>query len=240
MSHDIYDPDFVAGVFDRCAANYRRWSAVASFGFISRWRRLCVRDLPDPSPDTPHIIDLMAGTGEIWPYLLARFPKARITAIDISTRMHDEAVARLHASRADRITHIAANALTHDLPEETGDVVVSSFGLKTFNADQHIRLASQIARVLKPGGTFSLIEASDPVGWRLRPLYRLYLDHILPLIERAFLKGAQDFTMLGTYTRNFSDCTGMAAALRDAGLTVSMTRDMFGCATGVVGRKPMA
>jgi demethylmenaquinone methyltransferase/2-methoxy-6-polyprenyl-1,4-benzoquinol methylase len=46
--------------------------------------------------------------------------------------------------------------------------------------------------VLKPGGVFSMIEASDPKGWWLRPLYLLHLKVGLPLVERIFLRGAQD------------------------------------------------
>lgn len=241
MDDDIYDPAFVADLFDRCSGNYRWWSAVSSFGFIALWRRQCVSLLPKKGTPQPVIVDLMAGTGEVWPHILRRFPDAHtITAVDISPRMHKDAVARLHADRSDRITHIAADALTSDLPSETCDLLVSTFGLKTFNADQQAILARQIARLLRPGGHFALIEASDPKGWPLRPLYRLYLDRILPLVERLFLRGAQDFSMIGTYTRNFADCTQMADVLRDAGLEVVYRKHFFGCASSVSGRKPIA
>ena len=234
----LYDPAFVAGLFDRCASNYRWWSAISSFGFTYIWRRQCVRLLPRPAPGTV-IVDLMAGTGELWPHLLRHAPDlATITALDISHGMHLHAVDRLHGARATRITHIEADALTTDLPEHHADLLVASFGLKTFSPEQQAILARQIARLLKPGGHFALIEASDPHGWALRPLYRAYIDHALPLIERLFLRGAQDFTMLGPYTRNFRDCTHMAAALRAEGLTVTFHRHFFGCATSVSGHKP--
>jgi demethylmenaquinone methyltransferase/2-methoxy-6-polyprenyl-1,4-benzoquinol methylase len=187
------------------------------------------------------VVDLMAGTGEVWPHVLKRFPDlARITAVDISHRMHLDAVARLHGAYAGRITHLEADALQADLPEGQADIVVSTFGLKTFNADQQAVLARQVARMLKPGGQFSLIEASDPKGWPLRPFYRFYLDRMLPQIERFFLKGAHDFSMIGAYTRNFHDCAHMAEALQDAGLEVSLRRHFFGCASSVVGTKPNA
>jgi ubiquinone/menaquinone biosynthesis C-methylase UbiE len=234
----IYDPAFVADLFDRCSANYRRWSGVSSLGFTHIWRRQCVA-LPPDRPPGATVIDLMAGTGEVWPHLLRRFPDlATITALDISHQMHLQAVERLHGSYANRITHIAADALQSDLPEGQADMVISTFGLKTFNPAQQAALARQIARLLTPGGSFALVEASDPKGWVLRPLYRLYLDQVLPLIERFFLQGAQDFSMIGTYTRNFHDCAVMAQALRDAGLTLRLNRHFFGCATSVSGTKP--
>jgi ubiquinone/menaquinone biosynthesis C-methylase UbiE len=235
---DIYDPDFVAHLFDRCSGNYRRWSAVSSFGFTWLWRRQCVARLRPPAKGA-NVVDLMAGTGEIWPHLLRRFPDlGTITALDIAHKMHLEAVKRLHGAYAQRITHLAADALTAELPANHADMVVSTFGLKTFNPDQQAVLAMQIARMLKPGGSFALIEASDPKGWMLRPFYRLYLDRMLPLIERFFLKGAQDFSMIGTYTRNFGNCAHVADALRTAGLTVVLEKHFFGCATSVAGTKP--
>lgn len=250
-SPDIYDPAFVADLFDRCAGNYRRWAAVASFGFVSIWRRQCVARLPGqialarhkgayPNTKTPEILDLMAGTGEVWPHLLRLYPKARITAIDISPEMHVHALAQLHGSYAHRIRHMAADALRHDLPEHSADLIVATFGLKTLTPAGQEVLARQIAATLRPGGAFSLIEASDPAEWLLRPLYRFHLTRVLPMIERLFLRGAQDFSMLGTYTEQFGDCSHFAQCLRSQGLFVSQRRHFFGCASSVAGFKPLA
>lgn len=239
-TNDIYDPEFVADLFDRCSSSYRRWSAISSFGFVALWRRQCVARLGAPQDSHPVVVDLMAGTGEIWPYLLRRFPRLeKVTALDISHRMHLEAVGRLHSAYAKKITHIEADALKTDLPANYADLLISTFGLKTFNADQQAVLARQIARILKPGGSFALIEASDPKGWALRPIYRTYLDKVLPIVERYFLRGANDFSMIGTYTRNFGDSTEMAKALAETGLSVEIKKHFFGCATSVAGMKPI-
>ena len=85
-----------------------------------------------------------------------------------------------------------------------------------------------------------MIEASDPKGWLLRPLYLFHLRRVLPLVERLFLRGAQDFAMIGTYSTNFGDSSAFAGMLAQEGLEVEYRRFFFGCATGVVGRKPSA
>ena len=196
--------------------------------------------MPAPAEGSAQGYDLMVGTGEVWPHLLQRFDGIKsITAVDISSGMHRLAMERLHAHRAHRIGFIEDDVLASDLPPESADFVVSTFGLKTFNPGQHARLAALIARVLKPGGVFSMIEASDPKGWWLRPLYLFHLRAVLPLIERIFLRGAQDFMMIGTYSTNFGNAAELAAMLRGHGLEVKFSKYFFGCATGVAGRKPI-
>jgi demethylmenaquinone methyltransferase/2-methoxy-6-polyprenyl-1,4-benzoquinol methylase len=183
-------------------------------------------------------MDLMAGTGETWPYLLRRRPDIRfITAVDISSEMNIRALDILHRKRATKIMVKEANLLQSDLVSESADFVISAFGLKTFSQDQQAIFAKEVARILRHGGVFSFVEASDPKGWILRPLYLFYLNRILPLIEKFFLNGAQDFSMLGTYARNFQDCSHFAKCLKEQGLELDYKRYFFGCATGVVGRK---
>lgn len=235
---DIYDPKFVKDVFDRCSDRYISFSLICSFGFTERWRRQCVAAMPVPVTNGAHGYDLMAGTGEVWPHLLKRFGDiGSITAVDISSGMHRHAMERLHAHRSHRIVFIEDDVLESALPSESADFVISTFGLKTFNLDQHARLAAVVARVLKPGGVFSMIEASDPKGWWLRPLYLFHLKVVLPLIERIFLRGAQDFAMIGTYSTNFGNAAQVATLLRSHGLQVEFSKYFFGCATGVAGRK---
>jgi ubiquinone/menaquinone biosynthesis C-methylase UbiE len=236
---DIYDPKFVKGVFERCSDRYIKFSLICSLGFTERWRRQCVAAMP-AAPAGALGYDLMAGTGEVWPHLLRRFDDVgSIIAVDISSGMHRLAMERLHAHRAHRIEFIEDDVLASDLPPGSADFVISTFGLKTFNPEQHARLAALVARVLKPGGVFSMIEASDPKGWWLRPLYLFHLKVVLPLMERVYLRGAEDFAMIGTYSTNFGSAAGLAAMLRGHGLEVEFTKYFFGCATGVAGRRPV-
>ncbi|MEP2947220.1 MAG: class I SAM-dependent methyltransferase [Lentilitoribacter sp.] len=239
MNHDIYEPEHVSALFDRCAGNYRIWSEVSSFGFVYRWRNQCIGKLAVPPSQSPVILDLMAGTGETWPMVLKKLPHlSKIIAIDISHQMHLHAIEKLHKNNNERIEHTEADILEYSFEDEIADGIVCSFGLKTFNKEQQELLADQVYKMLKPGGTFSFIEASDPVNWRFRRLYRLYLDHLLPLIEKVFLKGAQDFSMIGTYTKAFGNCEHFAKCLEAKGLKVTQSKYFFGCASGVTGEKP--
>jgi ubiquinone/menaquinone biosynthesis C-methylase UbiE len=238
VDRDIYDPAFVKDVFDRCSDKYIAFSYACSLGFTERWRRQCVATL-ELGPQGRVGYDLMAGTGEVWPHLLSAHPQIdRIVAVDISSGMHRRAMERLHKMRAHRIDFIEDDALRSQLPDESADFVVSTFGLKTFNSEQHRQLARLVARVLKPGGRFAFIEASDPKGWWLRPAYLFHLKRVLPMIERTLLRGAQDFSMIGNYSTNFGDASGFAEMLRSEGLNAEFRKAFFGCATIACGSKP--
>lgn len=239
MALDIYDPAFVKTVFDRCSDRYITFSYVCSMGFTERWRKQCVAALALSGDGPKTGYDLMAGTGEVWPHLLASFPEVeRIIAVDISSGMHRRAMERLHSMRADRVSFVEDDVLASDLPESSADFVISTFGLKTFNLGQQRELARLTGRVLKPGGRFAYIEASDPKGWFLRWPYLLHLKVVLPLIERLVLRGAQDFAMIGTYASNFGDSGAFTAMLRDEGLDAEFRKAFFGCATLACGTKP--
>lgn len=239
-NQDIYDPEYVKDVFDKCSDTYIRFSYLCSMGFTERWRKQCVAALPVSSIPLKRGYDLMAGTGEVWPHLLKRLPNVEtITAVDISAGMHKRAIDRIDTYTSQKIDFIEDNVFESMLGDASADFVVSTFGLKTFNQDQQNQLAALIARILKPGGSFSLIEASDPKGWMLRPLYLFHLKRVLPAIEYLFLAGAQDFSMIGAYSTNFGSAKSFADMLRTNGLEVEYKTYFFGCATGVCGRKPI-
>jgi len=235
---NIYDPAYVRDVFDRCSGKYIAFSTACSFGFTERWRRQCAEMLEKLPPGAKGY-DFMAGTGEVWPHLLSTNPAiGEIIAVDISPGMHLRAMDRLHAMCAHKIAFVEDDVLASDLPSESADFVISTFGLKTFDSAQHERLAQLTAHVLKPGGSFAFIEASDPRGWILRPLYLFHLKTVLPTVERLLLRGAQDFAMIATYSTNFGNAEEFSQMLGNAGLATNYRRFFFGCASGVCGTKP--
>lgn len=152
--------------------------------------------------------------------------------------MHQRAMSRLHSLREHKIAFIEDDVFASNLEDHSADFVISTFGLKTFNHEQHRKLAALTARVLKPGGRFAFIEASDPKGWALRWLYIFHLKTVLPMVEKTLLRGAQDFAMIGTYSTNFGDASNFYRQLKDEGLYAHFRKFFFGCATGVFGEKP--
>ena len=234
---DIYDPTFVRKLFDEMSGTYGVVNLVSSFGFARMWRRQCVRSIA--VPESAIVVDLMTGMGELCPDVAPQIgPHGRIVALDISPAMCQQA--RKYESRqlACPVSVIEANALGSELPSASADVVVSSFGLKTFSTSQLARLADEIFRILKPSGCFSLVEISVPPARWLRLPYMLYLTQIIPLIGRVLMGNPDNYRLLGVYTKAFGDCLDVVRLFQGAGLETTFQSYFFGCATGLVGRKP--
>jgi ubiquinone/menaquinone biosynthesis C-methylase UbiE len=143
-----YDPESVRTLFDDMASTYGHVNLVSSFGFTARWRRQAVAGLPLAAAD--RVVDLMSGMGELWRSLAMALPApARVVGVDISPEM---------ARRTRREWHFTVEVCVTDVlawePQSaSADIVVSSFGLKTFDREQQRRLAHTVAQLLKPWGS---------------------------------------------------------------------------------------
>jgi demethylmenaquinone methyltransferase/2-methoxy-6-polyprenyl-1,4-benzoquinol methylase len=234
---DLYDPAYVRSLFDEMSATYERVNVVTSFGFSRRWRRQAVA-LLDPAPGAT-VLDAMTGMGEGWRYLLPRIgPAGRIVAIDLSPGM-------LRGARRERtrlggaaIDVREGDALLTGLPDASVDAVLCLFGVKTLSPAQQAAFAAEIARVLRVGGRYALVEVSAPPSIVLRRAYLLYLKRVIPLLGRVLLGNPENYRMLGRYTERFGDARAMAGAFRTAGLTAVDVTLFHGCATGLVGVRP--
>lgn len=118
------------------------------------------------------------------------------------------------------------------------DCVISGFGLKTFDETQLSSLATEMYRILRPGGTFSMIDVSVPKNRLLRLLYMFYLKHVIPVLGSIFLGNPETYRMLGIYTEAFGNARKVEAIFRQHHFEVEYLEFFGGCASGIKGRKP--
>ena len=236
---DIHDSGYVRDLFDRVAATYGYANYLASFGFTERWRNRCIDNLGRMAEGAVGF-DLMCGRGETWTQLLRKHAGiAKLTGLDISPAMIEGARAQATRLGTAKVDLLQQDVFDNTIESGSADFVVSTFGVKTFDPEQLRQLAAQIGRILKPGGCFSLIEVSEPRGWFLRPLYMFYLRRAMPIIEKLFLGYSYGFSMIGIYVAQFGDCRELQQHLQAAGLTADFRSYFFGCASGLVGFKPV-
>ncbi|MEM1209166.1 MAG: class I SAM-dependent methyltransferase [Planctomycetota bacterium] len=237
-SRELYDPRFVAQLFDGMSRTYGVVNLISSFGFAWRWRHQCTRLLQTQGGDC--VVDLMSGMGELWSDLVGRVGgDGSVIGIDISEAMCDASTPqRLRLSRDRHVMMARANALSCPIADGSVDGVISTFGLKTFNAEQLDKLAHEAQRILKPGGSIAMLEISVPTLAALRWPYMFYLEVVVPMIGWLLLGNPDHYRLLGVYTRAFGDCRDAAERFRRAGLEIEDRSFFFRCATGFTGRKP--
>lgn len=231
---ELYSSEFVAGLFDSMSATYGFTNYVSSFGFTEKWRHRCIEQLPY-HPRLGRGYDLMTGMGELWASLTPRFTEAEVTGIDLSPLMLAQAIRNIKSCSC-TIALLQTDVLSNNLPANSADFIISSFGLKTFSIHQLEQLAAEVDRLLKPGGVFSFVEISMPQNM-LRPFYMFYLKRVIPLVGKLFQGDAENYRMLGVYTEKFRDCTLFYKLLKAKGLDVRKASYFAGCATGVFGQK---
>lgn len=119
-----------------------------------------------------NVCGLMAGMGESGLPIHTAFQRqGHIIALDFSAEMCRRARIRRAAWSNINIDVLEQDVFNNSIAPTSMDCVISTFGLKTLTEEQKARLAHEIARILKPQGTFSLLEISVPPHLLLRLPY---------------------------------------------------------------------
>lgn len=233
---EIYEPKFVEKLFDNMSTSYANMNYITSFGFSERWRRQCVEEIEIGKEKT--VVDLLTGMGECWKYILKNSSQnSKLIALDFSTEMTLRAEKNKAKFKNKNIKILKENIFKNSIANETADVVISGFGLKTFNDNQLKELATEIHRILKPNGTFSLMDVSVPNNKVLKVAYLFYLKKVIPILGRLFLGSPETYKMLGIYTEKFGNAKNVFHIFNSPQFEVEYVTYFFGCASGIKGRK---
>lgn len=218
------------------STTYGLMNLISSFGFTYLWRKACINSVKIQPSDS--VYDLMTGMGELFPQVSHHLgPHGQLIGIDFSANMCKQARANA-AKLQTQITVLEQDVLDGTFAQQNADVVVSSFGLKTFSDEQLQRLAQVTFQLLKSGGHFSFIEISVPKNRLLKFFYLIYLNKVIPRLGSLFLGNPDNYRQLGIYTQSFGSSQKTKDHFTAAGLITEKKSYFFGCATGVSGRKP--
>lgn len=136
--------------FDREAPGYDR-TARASMPGYSDLHRTLVWGIPFVPTRSFRVLELGVGTGTLTAEILAEFPHARVTGVDLSRRMISRAREKLRPYR-DRVELVAGDLGA--FAEEKYDVVVSALAIHHLADPEKWRLFRRVHRCLSRGGYF--------------------------------------------------------------------------------------
>jgi demethylmenaquinone methyltransferase/2-methoxy-6-polyprenyl-1,4-benzoquinol methylase len=199
----------VRAMFDRIAGFYDVMNSVMTAGLHHRWRARAA-DLAALGPGDS-ALDVACGTGDLAIELARRVGAGgEVIGSDFAEEMLERARAK-----APGLVWEWGNAL--ELPYASGrfDAATVGFGARNFSDLE--RGLAEMARVVKPGGRVVVLEITTPRKPPLSTFYRVWFDHVVPLIGR--LTGEQEaYTYLPSSVRRFPGPEGLAAAMQRAGL----------------------
>lgn len=236
---ETYKNEYLEGMFDKMGPHYETILALGGLGFYSWWQRRAIGMLDLKAGD--QVCDLMSGTGEAWRSILPKIGETgRIVAVDLSQEMVQRANILKAKLKADNIQVLKEDVLKSSVSSGSMDKVLSSYGVKTLPSETYPAFATEVKRILKPGGRFSILEASLPKHKWHQHVYRLYMK-IGFFALRSILKAeeANKFAMITQYMENFQNCKALMAEFQKQGFEdVKYVRMPGDGATALTGRKP--
>ena len=200
----------VRAMFDRISGFYDVMNSVMTAGLHHRWRARAA-DLAALGPGDS-ALDVACGTGDLAIELARRVGTGgEVIGSDFSEEMLQRARAK-----AAGLAWEWGNAL--ELPYASGRFDAATVGFGARNFSDLDRGLAEMARVVKPGGRVVVLEITTPRKPPLSTFYRVWFDHVVPLIGR--LTGEQEaYTYLPSSVRRFPGPEGLAAAMQRAGLS---------------------
>lgn len=215
-------------MFDTISGDYDGLNRVISFGIDIKWRKKVVNIIKAAQPNT--ILDIATGTGDL-AINLAETNAEKIVGLDISSGMLEigkEKISRKNLSN--KIEMVIGDSENLPFEDNAFDAITVAFGIRNFETlDTGL---AEIYRVLKPNGTFVILETSVPTQPLYKSGYKFYTKNILPLIGKAFSKDRSAYKYLSDSASVFPYGEELNNILRNIGfINVEDLPQTFGVAT---------
>ena len=166
----------LAGMFDDISGRYDLLNSMMTLGQDRAWRAAMWRAVPEAAGV---VLDLCTGSGVSLAGLTR--PGRVLLGVDASLGML-ELAADEHGpwGWAPRLT--CADAFRLPFRDEALDAVTIAFGMR--NLRPRAGALAELARVLAPGGTLVVLEATAPRAGPLAPFHRWYARRVIPFLGR--------------------------------------------------------
>ena len=180
------------------------------------------------NPDS--ILDIATGTGDL-AINLAETKASKIIGLDISSGMLDIGKTKITAKKLDdRIEMIIGDSENMPFEDNSFDAITVAFGVRNFETLENG--LKDILRVLKPGGTFVILETSVPTKFPFKQGYTFHSKIILPTIGKLFSKDKTAYKYLSESASVFPYGENLNNILRNIGfINVIDLPQTFGVAT---------
>jgi demethylmenaquinone methyltransferase/2-methoxy-6-polyprenyl-1,4-benzoquinol methylase len=224
----------VAKMFDTISKEYDGLNRVISFGIDIKWRKKVVEIIGKSYPDK--ILDIATGTGDL-AINLTKTKASKIIGLDISEGMLNVGRKKIEKLQLNNQIEMVFGD-SENIPFENNyfDAITVAFGVRNFeNLEKGL---SEIYRVLKPTGTFVVLETSVPTKTPYKQGYKLYSTKILPTIGKLFSKDKSAYKYLSDSAASFPHGKAFNNILEKIGfINVENKPQTFGVASIYIAKK---
>lgn len=239
MEYQKENPETIQAMFGSIATQYDRTNGALSLQLHRRWNRSLIKTVQNTT-HCSKILDLCCGTGEIAFGILKNSKKTyEAFLLDFCSEMLSTAKQkgqRLNLKRH-RLHYLQADAQQIPLPNHSIDYVTIAYGIR--NVKNPLKCANEAFRVLRRGGSFSILELTQPENVLLRLGHTLYLKTFVPLLGKLLTSNREAYSYLQNSIKTFIPAKDLEKVLQLSGFhRVSCQKLTGGIATIISGIKP--
>lgn len=168
----------VYAVFEKISKRYDSGNNRISLGLQKKWKEDFAGRIAASCPVNGSLLDVCCGTGDISILVAKKRSDVRITGIDFSPAMLEEAERKSKGLTG--INWQKGDALSLPFSDNRFSAACISFGLR--NTSHYETVLSEMRRVVQDDGMVYCLDSFVPeINW-VRPFHRVYFKYIIPFL----------------------------------------------------------
>ncbi|AOW21646.1 bifunctional demethylmenaquinone methyltransferase/2-methoxy-6-polyprenyl-1,4-benzoquinol methylase UbiE [Urechidicola croceus] len=226
---DLEKKEQVAQMFNNISGNYDGLNRMISFGIDVKWRKKVVNLVAKSNPKK--VLDIATGTGDLAINIAKNTTAKKIIGLDISEGMLNVGKTKIEKENlSNKIDMVLGDSENIPFEDNSFDAITVAFGVRNFETLE--KGLTEILRVLKPNGTFVILETSVPSKFPFKQFYRFHCSIILPIMGKLFSKEGSAYSYLSESAAKFPHGENLNNILRKIGfIKVANKPQTFGVAT---------
>ena len=182
----------VTEMFDNVSSNYDFLNRVLTFGIDISWGKNVVALVKEGNAEK--VLDIATGTGDLV-IMMAKSGIDDVTGLDISPGMLNIGIQKVKDEGLKaKVDMIIGDSEQLPFDEGTFDAVTVAFGVRNF---ENLELGlKEILRVLKPKGSLTVLETSQPTSFPVKQGFQFYSKYVIPTVGKLFSKDKSAYDYL--------------------------------------------
>ena len=190
----------ISKIFSSVSNKYDLMNDLMSFGLHRLWKNKMCKLAKLKKNDI--VLDVASGTGDLVFKILSKQPTIEVTCLDENSNMLDICKDRLidagHIKNTKFITTPIEDFVDY---KEKFTLATIAFGFRNFT--DHKKSLVNLYDALKPGGRLLIMDFKIPSNERVRKLYSMYTDNIIPNIGKFVVHDYDSYKYLSDSIKTY-------------------------------------